>query len=239
MYKNIVIFGSSGTIGGAFLHLLTSVYPTATVYCFSRTKTICNNKNVICNELINYDESYIELAADKLKNNLSLDLVLVTTGLLHNSDIKPEKSLQEISSEKFAALFAANTIIPALVAKHFLPKLNHNGPAIFAALSARLGSISDNKLGGWYAYRASKAALNMIIKTSAIEMARVNPNAIIIGLHPGTVDSSLSRPFQKNVPDDKLFNPEHAVIKLLEVINKLQVKDSGKCFAWDGQEILP
>ena len=111
--------------------------------------------------------------------------------------------------------------------------------SIFAALSARVGSISDNQLGGWYSYRASKAALNMIIKNIAIEISRVNKKAIIVGLHPGTVDSNLSKPFQGNVPYGKLFTPEYSTQKLVEVLKSLTSKQSGKCFAWDGKEILP
>ena len=126
----------------------------------------------------------------------------------------PEKSLRELSAEKFARAFAINATGPALSAKHFLPKLARDRRAVFAALSARVGSISDNRLGGWYAYRASKSALNMILKTAAIETARRAPQAIVIGLHPGTVDSKLSKPFQENVTPGKLFRPEDAARKV-------------------------
>ena len=126
-----------------------------------------------------------------------------------------------------------------MIAKYFLPKLNREKRSIFAALSARVGSISDNQLGGWYSYRASKAALNMVIKNIAIEISRFNKKAIIVGLHPGTVDSNLSKPFQVNVPYGKLFTPEFSTQKLVEVLRSLTSKQSGKCFAWDGQEILP
>jgi len=132
-----------------------------------------------------------------------------------------------------------NTFIPALMAKHFIPRLNLDRQSIFAALSARVGSISDNRLGGWYAYRASKTALNMIIKNAAIETARRNKKAIIVGLHPGTVDSSLSKPFQRNVPDEKLFAPMRSAQDLLKVLDDLNPEQSGRCFAWDGQEVKP
>ena len=111
--------------------------------------------------------------------------------------------------------------------------------SVFAALSARVGSISDNILGGWYAYRSSKAALNMIIKNAAIEISRSNKQAIVVGMHPGTVDSHLSKPFQSRVPKHQLFTPEYAAEKLLHVMTALMPSDSGKCFAWDGKEILP
>ena len=126
-----------------------------------------------------------------------------------------------------------------MIAKHFLPKLNRENLSIFAAISARVGSISDNYLGGWYAYRASKSALNMIIKNAAIEIGRRNKNAVIVGLHPGTVDSKLSKPFQGNIPHNKLFTPEYSAKKLLEVISTLKPWQSGKCWAWDGTEVDP
>ena len=126
-----------------------------------------------------------------------------------------------------------------MVAKHFIPLLVADTPSIFAALSARVGSISDNKLGGWYAYRASKAALNMTIKNFAIEFKRRNKNAVIVGLHPGTVESNLSKPFAKNVPPEKMFTATYAVEQLIKVLNEIKVHDSGKIFAWDGKEILP
>ena len=151
----------------------------------------------------------------------------------------PEKSLRDLSSDKFHRIFEVNTITPALIAKYFLRKLNKEKTSIFTALSARVGSISDNQLGGWYAYRASKAALNMIIKNAAIEVARENKKAIIVGLHPGTVDSDLSKPFQGHVADKNLFTPEYSAEKLLKVLEDLSPEKTGKCFAWDGKEILP
>ena len=123
-------------------------------------------------------------------------MVLVATGILHDEVFMPEKSLKDLSAEKFIHLFLVNSVLPAIIAKHFIPRLNQKKRSVFAALSARVGSISDNKMGGWYSYRASKSALNMIIKNVAIETARKNEQAIIVGLHPGTVDSNLSRPFQ-------------------------------------------
>jgi NAD(P)-dependent dehydrogenase (short-subunit alcohol dehydrogenase family) len=133
----------------------------------------------------------------------------------------------------------ANTVVPALVAKYFLPKLSKTNRSVFAALSARVGSISDNRLGGWYAYRASKAALNMIIKTAAIEMQRVNKHAIVVGLHPGTVDSALSKPFQARVPEDRLFTPAYAADRLITVLGQLQPADTGQCWDWQGLPIQP
>ena len=165
--------------------------------------------------------------------------MIVATGILYDNNIMPEKSLRDLSTEKFMHLFEVNTILPALIAKHFLPKLNRQTRSVFTALSARVGSISDNRLGGWYAYRASKSGLNMIIKNAAIEIGRQNKKAIIVGLHPGTVDSNLSKPFQSNVPDGKLFTSDYSVKMLLGVLDHLTPKSSGKCFSWDGKEVEP
>ena len=228
--QNIAILGASGAIGSAFVKLLSEKYPKASLFAFSR------------NGLHNIDyssEDSIAEAAALASQEKPIDLVLVANGILHDETLLPEKSLRNISAQNFHRIFEVNTITPALIAKYFLPKLNKKTPSIFAALSARVGSISDNQLGGWYAYRASKAALNMVIKNAAIEIGRKNKQAIIIGLHPGTVDSDLSKPFQGNVAEGKLFTPEYSAGKLLEVLEKMSEENTGKCFAWDGKEILP
>lgn len=228
--KNIAIVGSSGAIGGAFVKRLSQKYPHANLYAFSRkSKCPIDYKN----------EGSIAEAANLASKHGPLDLVIVANGILHDGDIMPEKSLKELTAAKFHHLFEVNTIMPTLIAKHFIPKLNKQYQAIFAALSARVGSISDNQIGGWYSYRASKAALNMVIKNISIEIGRRNKSSIIVGLHPGTVDSNLSKPFQSNVPDKKLFTPDYSTRKMLEVIEGLTPNQSGKCFSWDGKEILP
>lgn len=178
-------------------------------------------------------------AAELAAKEKPLDLVIVANGILHDEGLMPEKALRDLSAKNFHRVYEANTITPALIAKYFLPKLNRDQPSIFAALSARVGSISDNQLGGWYAYRASKAALNMIIKNAAIEVGRRNKHAIVVGLHPGTVNSDLSKPFQSKVADGKLFTPDYSAEKLLDVLGNLSPEQTGKCFAWDGKEVLP
>lgn len=185
------------------------------------------------------DESSIEAAATQLRPNAPFSMILVSTGLLHDGKVMPEKALRELDQASLLRLFAVNAVGPALVAKHFVPLLPRRGRCIFAALTARVGSISDNRLGGWYGYRASKAALNMLIKTLSIELARTRPDAICVGLHPGTVDTALSRPFRNNVPRDRLFSAEKSATHLLEVISRLSPAESGRCFAWDGAEIDP
>ena len=166
-----------------------------------------------------------------------LDLVIVATGILHAGEIQPERRIKEINAETMQAVFAVNTIGPALAAKHFLPKLAKSAPSVFAAISARVGSIADNRLGGWTSYRASKAALNMVLRTFSIEHARSRRQSAIVALHPGTVDTPLSEPFSKRVPDGKLFEPQRSAGYLLDVIDGLNPEDSGGFFAWDGSRI--
>ena len=144
-----------------------------------------------------------------------------------------------MSPEALRRVFEVNAFGPLLVAKHFHRLLRHDHRSVFASLSARVGSISDNRLGGWYAYRASKAAQNMFTKTLSIELGRVAPNAVVIGLHPGTVDTRLSEPFQNAVPEHKLFTPEYSVERLLAVIGAVTSDDTGKVFDFRGEEILP
>ena len=156
---------------------------------------------------------------------------------MQGEGIAPEKTMRAMSHDGFTQSFMSNTIGPAMSAQALLPLLRRDQKSVFTALSARVGSISDNRLGGWYAYRAAKAALNMVIKTLAIEYGRRFPEAIIAGLHPGTVDTALSKPFQSNVPEGKLFTPEFCAQRLIEVIDGLVPEDSGGLFAWDGQQI--
>ena len=236
---NIAIIGSAGSIGSAFIQNLSSFYPDAKICAFSREKLKDEHPNVTYHTIDYSDEKSIENAALTASQNQALDLVIVSTGILHEGAMMPEKSIKELSVEKFQRLFEVNTIVPAMIAKHFIPKLNKKKRSIFTALSARVGSISDNQLGGWYSYRASKSALNMILKNAAIETNRSNKKAIIVGLHPGTVESNLSDPFKKNVPEGKLFTPDYSTQKLLAVLSSLTIEQSGKCFAWDGKEIFP
>lgn len=151
--------------------------------------------------------------------------------------MQPEKTFRALEPQALAHAYAVNAIGPALIAKHALPHLARDHKAVFAALSARVGSISDNAKGGWHAYRASKAALNMILRTCAIELKMKNKSAVCVGLHPGTVDTALSAPFQGFVPPTQLFTTDHSAACLLDVIDGLTSADSGGLFAWDGQPI--
>jgi NAD(P)-dependent dehydrogenase (short-subunit alcohol dehydrogenase family) len=184
------------------------------------------------------DEGSIERAAEQVRAaGQPLRLLLNVSGVLHDDVAAPEKKLEDLRADGLAHVFAVNAIGPALMLKAFRPRLARQGRVVVAALSARVGSIGDNRLGGWYAYRASKAALNQLLHTAAIEFGRRNRNAIVIALHPGTTDTGLSKPFQANVPDEKLFSVERACDQLLTVINGLEPDDSGGFRAWDGSAI--
>lgn len=181
------------------------------------------------------DEGSIAQAAERLAAAGPFERIFVATGVLHGERLTPERNLRDLSADALLRSFAVNAAGPALVARHFLPLLAPNGR--FAALSARVGSISDNRLGGWYGYRASKAALNQLIRTAAIELARTRPSAVCVTLHPGTVDTPMSRPFQRGVAPEKLFSPARAAEHLIAVLDSIGPDDSGYCFDWSGARI--
>ncbi len=237
--KNIAIIGSTGGIGQAFLEHYAASKETQSIYACSRSPEVYQDNRIISIDLDLEQPDSIAAAAGQIEAR-SLDLIIATTGILHadgDTPLQPEKSIRDIDAEQFQRVLAINTIGPALLMRYFLPLLKKDCRAVFALLSARVGSISDNRLGGWYSYRASKAALNMLIKTASIETRRVNKQAIIIGLHPGTVDSELSKPFQARVPEHKLFSATQSAGYMADVMDTVDVQASGKCFAWDGKEI--
>jgi NAD(P)-dependent dehydrogenase (short-subunit alcohol dehydrogenase family) len=177
------------------------------------------------------DEASIAASAARVGGDV--DLVFCATGEL----VAPERANRQVAADALARSFAVNATGPALVAKHFLPLLAKDRRAGFAALSARVGSIGDNRLGGWHAYRAAKAALNQLVRTMAVELTRSHPQAFAVTLHPGTVDTPLSAPFQRGVAPDKLFTTDFAAGRLLSVLDGLDASASGGFFAWDGQAI--
>ncbi len=231
----IVVVGASGGIGNAFVRSLASDSNTSQVFAFSRSSQHFDNESVTSGSIdISNEESIARCAAVATQDG-PLDLVIIATGLLWDGDdLQPEKSMRELQHQNLYRAFEINAAGPAMVAKHFLPHLSKGRKSVFAALSARVGSIGDNRLGGWYAYRASKAALNMLLKTLSIEHARLWPKSIIVGLHPGTVDTGLSEPYTQRTPAEKLFTPEMAAGYLIRVIDRVQPVDSGNVIAWDG-----
>jgi NAD(P)-dependent dehydrogenase (short-subunit alcohol dehydrogenase family) len=223
--KNAVVIGASGGIGAALVEALEE----EDVRVLPLARSFTGNRHLDLE-----DEASIAAAAARAG---SPDLVIVATGLLHDADHGPEKAIRELDPAWLARQFAVNAIGPALVAKHFLPVMPKAARSVLAFLSARVGSITDNRLGGWYGYRASKAALNQLVRTLAIEDKRRNDRGLVVSLHPGTVDTALSQPFRQSGRD--LFKPDRAAVQLLDVIDGLKVTDSGRHFAWDGSEIAP
>jgi NAD(P)-dependent dehydrogenase (short-subunit alcohol dehydrogenase family) len=184
------------------------------------------------------DETQIADAIAEIQTETSaLHYVINCVGILHDSIMQPEKSLRQINAENLLRYFQINSVGGVLLAKQVQPLLKHRDRALFATISAKVGSIGDNHLGGWYGYRASKAALNMLMRTTAIEYKRTCPRAIVVTLHPGTTDTELSRPFQRNVPPEKLFSCDRTVKQLLTVLDGLQERDSGEFFSWDGSRL--
>ena len=223
MASNVaVIVGASGGIGGALCEHLGRTAEFEQVIQFSRpVLDLC-------------DEGSVGRAAATLPKGC-VRLVINAAGFLHDATQRPEKSLRNLDPAFLAHSFAVNAIGPALLMKHFLPVLPRQGRAIFASLSARVGSIGDNKLGGWYGYRASKAALNQLVRTAAIELARTHPEAVCVVLHPGTVASRLSAPFVRG--GQSLLSSDEAARHLLAVIRNLKSEDSGNFFDWRGAPV--
>lgn len=187
---------------------------------------------------VSRERSLTDLGALLDDHMLRPSLVLNVSGLLHDGDeLQPEKRLEDLSLAQLERVFAVNALGPALVLRELLPRMASSQKAVFAALSARVGSISDNRLGGWYAYRSSKSALNQLLRTAAIEARRRFRNVIVVALHPGTTDTRLSQPFQGNVPEGKLFSTQFVAGRLLDVIAGLETDDSGSFRAWDGSRI--
>ncbi|MDA0239084.1 MAG: SDR family NAD(P)-dependent oxidoreductase [Proteobacteria bacterium] len=236
---NVAVIGASGGIGRAMVASLARQASVKRVFALSRRDDEAVDPKVTSLPIDITIENSIEMAAHAISAEVpSLDLVFVSTGLLHDGEqLKPEKSWRALNLDALETAFRVNAGGPALVGKHFLPLLHKERKAVFAALSARVGSIEDNQLGGWHSYRASKAALNMLIRTLAIELTHRNPSAICVGLHPGTVDTCLSAPFKRGVPADKLFSPAQATGHLLGVLDGLKPEDSGNQFAWDGSRV--
>ena len=221
-----VVIGASGGIGSALADRLEASGAYSAIHRLSRSGSGLDLE----------DEASIVAAASGVVAGPPVRLVFIATGVLHNGE-EPERSYRAMTAEHLLRDYRINTVGPALVARHFAPLLPREGRSVLAALSARVGSISDNRLGGWHSYRASKAALNMILRNLAIELARTHRDAIVAGLHPGTVDTALSVPFQKGVTPAKLFTPEHSAARMLEVLDTLTPADSGNVFAFDGARI--
>jgi len=222
-----VVVGAAGGIGSAVAAVLDESGAFARTLRLARAGTPTLD--------ITNEESVARAAQTTSATDLPVRLVFVSTGFLHDEGMRPERSLRDISPEHMAKAFAVNAIGPALVLKHFLPLLPRTGKAVCAVLSAKVGSIGDNQLGGWHSYRASKAALNQVVRTASIELARSRPEAICAAVHPGTVDTALSAPFAKRGLDVR--PPDAAARQLVDVIAALTPRLNGAFLDYRGVEL--
>jgi NAD(P)-dependent dehydrogenase (short-subunit alcohol dehydrogenase family) len=221
-----VVFGAGGGIGGALVETIRTAEKFEHVVAFSRSTSPSIDL---------LDEASLERAAAFAADLGELRLVIDATGFLHDDHQGPEKSWRQLDAVNLARSFALNATGPALIMKHVLPRLPRSGKAVFATLSARVGSIGDNRLGGWYSYRASKAALNQLVRTAAIELARRSPDAFCIALHPGTVATALSAPFAASGLD--IHTPAASARHLLAVVDQLTADANGSFRDWRGQPV--
>ena len=222
-----LVIGAQGGIGGALLAALEAEGRWRRVIGLSRRGAPPCDLT---------DEASIAAAAKWVAVEApDLALVILATGFLHDDRFQPEKAMRQLDPAHMAKAFAINAIGPALAMKHMLPRLRRDGAATFAALSARIGSIGDNVIGGWWSYRASKAALNQLVRTAAVELKRANPGAALVAIHPGTVATGLSSPFSK--AGLEVQAPPDAARRILDVLTGLQPADSGKFFDWRGAPV--
>lgn len=242
-----LVCGASRGIGAALCRQLLARDDVARVWALARHATASPELQALAaahgarlqlRDLDASDETALAAFASELRGHAPrLHLAISTLGVLQQGAARAEKGLAQLDLAGLQASFLINAFAPALLLKHLLPLLRGRHPCGFAALSARVGSIGDNRLGGWYSYRAGKAALNQLLHTASIELARLNPQARVILLHPGTTDTELSRPFQAGVPAGRLFTPDFAAERLLEVLTRRTPADSGSFWDWNGQPV--
>lgn len=232
----ILIPGGSGAIGQAMINELLKVFPQANVHAtYNRSAIELVHERLQWHQLDVRDPDKFEQLAGEFD---SIDWILNCVGYLHGEFGGPEKSIKSIDSDFFIENMTINTLPTLLLAKHFSRALKNSHAPKLATISGRVGSIEDNRLGGWYSYRISKAALNMALKTISIEWKHSHPNGCVTALHPGTNDTPLSKPFQANVAAENLFDPAYTAAHFVKLLTRIGPADSGQFRAWDG-EIIP
>ena len=237
MKKNILIAGASGGIGKEFTKLYCDDPNVEKVIALSRKMNNIDNPKIQSIEVDYFREETFDNLNDVLQLE-SISTIIIATGILHTDQIKPEKSIAGVDLVTLQKVFQVNVFGPTLLVKKLLPLIKKSKGVKIVFLSARVGSISDNSLGGWHSYRSSKSALNMMISNLSIELQRIDKAHVVIGVHPGTVQSQLSEPFLKNVKHN-IFSPKESVGLLSKVISDIDQKDSGKCFDFSGKIIAP
>ena len=223
--KRALVIGSQGTIGQALVEQLEDRYSVSEL-----SRSNCD-----------YSEQSLSEHADRLSKQGAIDLIICSIGVLHNDLLSPEKRIAQLNSEKLLEYYRVNAVLPGLCLKFFTPLLrsssNDSEISKFVVLSAMVGSIEDNSLGGWYGYRSSKAALNMLVKTAAIETGRVNKNTVMVAMHPGTTIGPLSKPFASRVSKDKYYSPQESAARIVSVAESLESHNNGCFFNWDGTKL--
>lgn len=234
--RTALVIGAGGGIGRAIVHRLHAE-KVGRVIAVSRDPGHFDGNTAECVQS-DYSEASIEQVCAQLKQEQRLiSKVFICNGTLHGERYMPEKRMESIEADALLTVFRTNAVVPILWVRSLLPVLSGKEPCVVSVLSARVGSISDNRLGGWYSYRASKAALNMLLKTAAIEYARRANNVKLIAFHPGTVDTSLSKPFQASVPENKLFTPDFVAERLFDVMNQVEMDSGLEFIDWAGQTV--
>jgi NAD(P)-dependent dehydrogenase (short-subunit alcohol dehydrogenase family) len=233
--SHILVTGASGGIGRALLGALLESFPGARFHgTHYRSPVTFTHERVQWQQI---DLRNQDAIADWAQTFDRVDWLLNCAGFLHDESGGPEKSIRAVNSDFLLESVRVNTLPTLLLAKYFAAALKRSPAPLLATVSARVGSIEDNRLGGWYSYRMSKAALNMALKTLSIEWKHSHPRGCIAALHPGTNDTALSKPFQANVAQKNLFRPEYTAAMLVKLLARLQPTDSGNFWAWDGTRI--
>lgn len=182
-------------------------------------------------------EQIANIISDIKQRGLPIAKVFICTGLLHQGDIQPEKKIEQFNEAQFTELMKVNVVVPTLWVQHLIDACKGKHQCAITCFSARVGSISDNRLGGWYSYRMTKAALNMMVKSAAVEYARRAKNVKLVAFHPGTTDTALSKPFQANVPEGKLFTPQFVASQLLTIIDEIEYDNQASFIDWQGKSV--
>lgn len=240
--KAALVVGANGGIARALIGKLLAADPDRQVIAISRSEhagdaTTASNPRVHWRQSDNSDESMAGLARELSGKRFSVDRLFICNGILHQGDIEPEKRLKDVSRDGLNAVFNVNAFTPILWIQHLMPLLASDGPNVVTVFSARVGSIEDNRAGGWYAYRASKAALNMLLKTAAIEYRRFSKHTRFLAFHPGTTDTGLSAPYRRGMSPDRIFTPDFVADRLLTIVETLPVEPVLNFLDWEGKVV--